>query len=80
MSLNTRLDKATIEKLGIWQAATGDGYWENAATDDILYIYLLGQLKATESLHKSQGDHNHTRLRIKQLNREIAEIQQRLLK
>lgn len=69
--LNTELPQEQVESFAIWKAATGDGYWETAATNDIQLVYLLGQLRATESLHISSGSHD-TRLRINRLRKEIA--------
>jgi hypothetical protein len=77
-SLNTSLDTKTIENMGIYQAATLDGYWENAARDDLQYIFLLGQLRATKSLNGSYGNHA-IRNRIKRLTSEIQEIEKRLV-
>lgn len=73
MSLKTELSQDEIEDLGIWQAATMDGYWDYMANRDIQYVYLLGQLKATKSIHASQPG-NATRLRIKLLNAEIKKL------
>jgi len=72
--LNTTLESVKIERLVIWQAATNDGYWEDAANKDIQYIYKLGMLRATESFHSSYGNHA-TKLRIKRLRDEVEELE-----
>lgn len=75
--MNTHMEQSAIEELGIWKAATLDGYWEIAATDDIQYVFLLGQLRATESIHLSNG---RQMKRIKILRSKIEEVKARLLK
>lgn len=74
--IKTYMAQAEVEALGIWQAATGDGYWEDRATQDIQRVYLLGQLKATQSLHVSGGNHHSTKLRIKWLKDRLKELEQ----
>lgn len=70
--LNTRLDQDVVEDLGIWQAATMDGYWDDKANLDIQYVYLLGQLRATESVHLAYGN-RATLQRIRKYRQLIAE-------
>ncbi len=72
--IKTEMKQSDIEGIGVWQAATADGYWEDAATKDIQRVYLLGQLKATKSLHLSAGQHS-TKLRIKWLREKLRELE-----
>lgn len=68
--LKMDLQKEDMEELGIWQAATLDGYWEEAANQDLQKVYLLGQLRATESMHISYRD-NATRMRLKRIKAKL---------
>ena len=74
-ALKTRIPLEEIETLGIYQAATMDGYWEDKALNDLQLIYLKGQLRATESIHSSYGSKSTGR-RIKRLKREIKELEE----
>lgn len=56
MAIKTMLNQDVVEDLGVWQAATMDGYWDDKANLDIQYVYLLGQLRATQSIHLSYGN------------------------
>ena len=69
---NPMLNQEVIEDIAIWQAATGDGYWEDAANRDMQYVYLLGQRKAMVSFHASYGNKTTLR-RIKELDKLIEE-------
>lgn len=62
-----------VQDLGIYEAATMDGYWEDKAINDLQLIYLKGQLVATQSIHTSMGD-KRTLRRIQRLKAEIAEL------
>ena len=71
--LKTQIDRWILKRLGIYQAATMDGYWGDKAAADIQYVYLLGQLHATKSIHSSWAN-NSTKLRIKRLKQEINDL------
>ena len=66
--IKAKLKREVIEGLGIYQAATLDGYWEERAEADLQYVFLLGQLHATRSIHSSTSS-NSTRLRIRWLKK-----------
>ena len=73
-SLRTQITLGEVQNLGIYEAATLDGYWEHKALEDLQLVYLKGQLRATESFHASYGN-NGTRLRLKRLKKEIKAIE-----
>jgi hypothetical protein len=62
----------SVKELGVWQAATMDGYWEDAATKDVQKAYVLGQIQATES-HRGTVHPNVTRLRLKALRKALKQ-------
>lgn len=68
--LKTEIHTNTAKSLGIYRAACLDGYWHDRALQDLQYVYLLGQIQATESIHASTRS-NATRLRLKTLYREL---------
>lgn len=72
-SLKIKLEQSEVEELGIWQAATLDGYWEDRANDDIQKVYLMGQLQASQSMHSTFGN-NATRLRVKRLKQALKDL------
>jgi hypothetical protein len=76
--LNTKLHESTAKSLGVYQAATMDGYWEDAAMKDLQYVFLLGQLHATKSMHSSSLRDRIGKMRIKWLTKEIEELDVRL--
>lgn len=76
MSYKTNMSEELLEKvkqLGIYTSSTLDGYWEERAIDDLNYVYVLGQKKATDSFRASFGK-RLTRVRVLAIRRKLAEL------
>jgi hypothetical protein len=73
--MNKPLDQDIVENLGVWQAATMDGYWDDKANKDIQYVYLLGRYQATLSMHNTYGNSGSLK-RVKQLRELIKKAEE----
>ena len=77
MSRIKSLTLGDVSTLGIYEAATMDGYWEDKALEDLQIVFLKGQLEAIQSIHRTMGD-KRTLRRIHILKGAIKELEQLL--